>query len=86
MLEGSKVEPLGIAKLFSQEREQMEKTGITTYDISKIPDYKFSLIIINSNLKHKFNVSALKYRKKMGQTGYKVIFSKLKHLEEEHNT
>ena len=32
MLEGSKVEPLGIAKRFSQEKELMDKTGLITYD------------------------------------------------------
>jgi len=33
MLEGSKVEPLGIAKHFNQEKEEMDKTGLITYDI-----------------------------------------------------
>ena len=38
-LKGTKVEPLGIARHFQQDKELMEKTGIISYDIKKNPYY-----------------------------------------------
>lgn len=38
-LKGTEIEPLGIASNFNEEKHQMEKTGLITYDISKNPNY-----------------------------------------------
>jgi len=62
MLEGEKIEPLGIARNFYDDKELMEKTGLTTYDIKKNPEYKYI-------------VSAINYRKSLApKTSLRVNF------------
>jgi hypothetical protein len=38
-LQGEAVEPLGIARNFYNDKEEMEKTGLITYDIRQNPKY-----------------------------------------------